>query len=361
MKVPEPRKLKSGTWFIQMRLSGVSVPVSAATKAECKQQAMLIKAEHRAGKRKIAKNQITLKEAIENYIDNKKNILSPSTIRGYNTIKNNRFQSVMNKPLRSIDNWQSIINESCQTLSAKTIKNDWGFICSVLRENDIVPPKVALPQVVPARKEFLDPDEIKKFVSAVKGTECEIPALLGLHSLRRSEIMGLTWGNIDLDNEIIHVRGSAVYDKDQKLVRKKTNKNTSSNRDIPIMIPELLTALKAVPKKSRKDAVVTCNPNTIWSRVNHVCKSNGLPEVGVHGLRHSFASLAFSADVGMTEREVMEIGGWSDYYTVHKIYEHLSIKNKLKAQNKMKAFYNKQNQNANESANESENRAVVST
>ena len=39
MKVPEPRKLKSGTWFIQMRLGGESVPVSAATRTECIRQA----------------------------------------------------------------------------------------------------------------------------------------------------------------------------------------------------------------------------------------------------------------------------------------------------------------------------------
>ena len=39
MKVPEPRKLKSGTWFLQMRLGGESVPVSAATRTECIRQA----------------------------------------------------------------------------------------------------------------------------------------------------------------------------------------------------------------------------------------------------------------------------------------------------------------------------------
>lgn len=350
MKVPEPIKLPSGTWFIRMRLGGVSVPVSAQTKAECKYQATLIKAEYKAGKRKLAKSELTLKQAIENYIKNKENILSPSTLRGYNTIKKNRFQSVIDTPIQRIDNWQSVINEASKTLSPKTIKNDWGFICSVLRENDIQPPKVKLPQLVPSEKEYLDSDEIKKFIKAVKEKECEIPALLGLHSLRRSEIMGLQWADIDLKNEIIHVRGSAVFNQEQKLVQKKTNKNVSSRRDIPIMIPELLSALKAVPKTNRKGNVVTCNPNTIWAQVNRICESNGLPKVGVHGLRHSFASLAFSSDVGMTEREVMEIGGWSDYYTVHKIYEHLSKKNRLKATNNMKAFF----QNANESANASQ-------
>jgi hypothetical protein len=51
MKVPEPRKLKSGTWFIQMRLGGESVPVSAATRTECIRQAEKIKADYRNGKK----------------------------------------------------------------------------------------------------------------------------------------------------------------------------------------------------------------------------------------------------------------------------------------------------------------------
>ena len=34
MKVPEPRKLKSGTWFLQMRLGGESVPELVSHGAE---------------------------------------------------------------------------------------------------------------------------------------------------------------------------------------------------------------------------------------------------------------------------------------------------------------------------------------
>ena len=53
MKVPEPRKLKSGTWFIQLRLGGESIPVSALTRSDCIKQAQLIKAQHRADAREV--------------------------------------------------------------------------------------------------------------------------------------------------------------------------------------------------------------------------------------------------------------------------------------------------------------------
>ena len=75
MKVPEPRQLKSGTWFIQLRLNGVSIPVSADTKPKCILQAQLIKAEYMTGKRTIepTKSDLTLSAAIDRYIKNRKN------------------------------------------------------------------------------------------------------------------------------------------------------------------------------------------------------------------------------------------------------------------------------------------------
>lgn len=80
-------------------------------------------------------------------------------------------------------------------------------------------------------------------------------------------------------------------DKNSRLVQKKENKNSTSTRNIPIMIDELYDALSAAPEKS--GFVATCHPNTIYRQVNKICEKNGLPNVAVHGLRHSFASLAY--------------------------------------------------------------------
>ena len=86
MKVPEPRKLSSGKWFIQLRLGGESIPVSDYSK-----QAQLIKAGYLAGKRQKAAEQEpevpTLQQAVDNYIAKRANTLSPSTIRGYRIIQ----------------------------------------------------------------------------------------------------------------------------------------------------------------------------------------------------------------------------------------------------------------------------------
>ena len=205
---------------------------------------------------------------------------------------------------------------------------------------------MVLPQIVQDEHPYLEPEQIRPFIEAIHGEPCEIAALLGLHSLRRSEIVALTWDNVDLKNGLIHVHGSAVYNEDNKLIRKATNKNTSSRRTIPIMIPALSEALNAVPAGERVGRVVTVTPNAILKQVNRACRKHGFPEVGVHGLRHSFASLAFSSDVGLSEREVMELGGWADPQTVHKIYEHLAAKNRLKAANKRAQFFKNADENA---------------
>lgn len=66
-------------------------------------------------------------------------------------------------------------------------------------------------------------------------------------------------------------------------------------------------------------------------------RANSLPEVGVQGLRHSFASLAYH--LKLSEQETMQLGGWSDYKTMRKIYTHLAKVDRLKAENKITSFF----------------------
>lgn len=357
MKVPKARKLSSGNWFIQLRLNGESIPVTARTEKECVKKAQLIKAEHQAGKRgepppkPEKQNGPTLGEAIDNYISQRDAVLSPSTIRGYKTIKRNRFQSVMEVCLDDLspDDWQRIVNQEAKlpNCSAKTLKNAWGFVSSVIANaTGKTAPKIKLPQVIPNERPFLEPEQIKPFIEAVHGTKVEIPALLALSSLRRSEIMALKWENIDFDNRMIKVRGAAVPDEHHHMTQKKENKNKSSTRNVPIMINELENALREARKPD--GYIVTCNANTIWNSINRICAKNKLPIVGIHGLRHSFVSLAYHMNI--PEKIVMDIGGWSDYQTMRKIYTHISKSDVTKYAEQFSKFFSGE-KNANENAN----------
>lgn len=222
------------------------------------------------------------------------------------------------------DDWQLAVNREAKLCSAKTLKNAWVLVSSVVSEQTGRRPKVMLPQIVKNERPFLEPEQIKPFIEAVKGTDVEIAALLALSSLRRSELLALTWKNVDLKKKLIHVSGSAVPNEDNVLVYRAENKNQSSNRIIPIMINELYDALKAAKSaaKSKDEYVVAIPPKTLWARINGVCEKNGLPKVGVHGLRHSFVSLCYH--LGVPEKIAMQIGGWSDFETMRKIYTHIA-------------------------------------
>lgn len=347
MNVPKARKLKSGTWFIQLRLGGESIPVTGKTERECVKQAEYVKSQYLVGKREKPpepepepepKKLPTLEEAIDDYISKRDGVLSPATVAGYKVIRRNRFKGLMKISLSDLsdDDLVRAFNEEAKIISDKTLKNSWGFIQTVLREEaHREPPTVKMPQIIPADKKYLRPDQIKTFIQGAKGTKAEIPALLALCGLRKSEILALKWENIDLENKIIHIRGAAVLDEHHKLVQKKENKNRTSTRNVPIMIDELYVALKAAQKK--EGLVVECAQNTLYSRINRICEKNSLPKVGVHGLRHSFASLAYH--LGVPERITMELGGWANNQTMHKIYIHIAQSDVTKYATEMTNFF----------------------
>lgn len=331
IKVPEPKHLESGNWFIKMMVDGEYQYVTEPTKELCIEKARAIK----SGLLKVDKrDRETLGVLIDKYIASNSNVLSPSTIRGYDVIRRNRFRSYMDVPIYKID-WQKMINEEAPLCSAKTLKNAWALVAAALSAHHANVPKINMPQVIKSERPYFTPDEITKFVKAVHGHPIELAALLGLHGLRRSEMCALTWDDIDFEKKKIRVNGAAVPDKNNKIIIKKENKTSASRRDVPIMIPELLDALNAVDDKT--GLIITCTPNNIYIRINSICEKAGLPKVGVHGLRHSFASLGFH--LGVEKEFIQKWGGWSDPKTVSEIYTHLYNADIAKNREKIEKFY----------------------
>ena len=319
MKVPKAKQLPSGAWNCRIRVEGRDLSITKPTEKEAVAEALAIK----AGIKEAGKNpkKQTVSQAIDNYIESRQNVLSPSTVRGYRAIQGTRFSTMMHKSIGAITQpqWQRAVDQESRLCSAKTLTNAWRFLSSVIYEATGQRPAVRLPQLIQAERQWLTPAQIPVFVEAIKGRSIEIPALLALSSLRRSELLNLRWQDVDLEKGVLRVNGAAVYDEHGKLVRKRETKNKTSRRTVPI-IPPLAAALQAV--ENRGEYVVTMAAPGIYSHINRVCASHGLPKVGVHGLRHSFASLAYH--LGLPEKVAMEIGGWANDQTMHKIYTHLA-------------------------------------
>ena len=334
MKLPEPRKLPSGSWNVRVQIDGQTHSITKPTAKACVKEAMALKSGAKEARRR---SNTTVALAIDEYIRDRENILSPSTIRGYRAIARTRFQASMRWDVNTAtpDQWQRAVNQEARLCSAKTLKNAWGFLSAVILESTGRKITVRLPQIIPNELPFLTAEQIPTFLTAIHGKGCEIAALLALSSLRRSEILALKWTDIDLDGNCIYVHGAAVQGTDNALIQRKENKNTSSRRTIPFIIPQLRDAVASADKTN--PLVYPGNPNQIWQSVNRICKREGLPEVGVHGLRRSFASLAYH--LGMSEEVTMRTGGWSDIATMRKVYTKVSQKDILDQAQIFQSFF----------------------
>ena len=336
MKEPKPKQLPSGNWRVRLRLAGEDLSITMPTKEACKDEALRIKSEYKLGKRiavSKAAGETTLKEAQEAYIKANRAVLSPSTVKGYETYKNSRFIGYQGTKLKDID-FQKMINEELGNVSEKTVKNAWGLVHASLDHVVFPIPAVKLAKVPVNEIAFLQPEEIQPFCDAVRGRPYEIAALLMLHGLRLSEARGLQWENVNIGKQLITVRGALVNGPDGYTL-KKTNKNETSTRKVPIMIPQLLDALKAA--ESDSGPVVGISSSVLLRDVKRACGRAGVTVVSNHGLRHSFASLGYH--LGIPERQLMAWGGWADYTTMHKIYIRLAASDESAAAEKVREFF----------------------
>lgn len=337
MKVPKATQLPSGAWRVRVFVNGETVSITRPTEKEAIAEAMAIKA-GLIEKAKRAPKDMTLREAIDEYIAMREPVLSVSTIRGYSYIRDFRFPAVMDRTINKTTDtmYQRAVNDAAKVLAPKTVKNSWMFVATVLKTIAGREVSCVLPQVIQDERPWLEPEDVSIFTKAIAGHPHEIPMLLALHGLRASEILDITWQDIDLRKKEIKVHGSAVRDKNNELIHKPTNKNSSSRRTVPILIDQLADSVESADHST--EYVSTIKATGLYNSINTVCRQNGLPEVGIHGLRHSFASICYHLNI--PEQLTMALGGWSNPATMRKIYTHLASKDKLKHADTLRNFFN---------------------
>lgn len=323
VRLPGIKQLPSGAWNTKIQIDGRRISITKDTYQECAAEYLALKNGVVKAKKTAGAKCVTLGEAVDGYIEKKREYLSPSTIAGYEKFRRNFMQDCMERNIytTTAEQWQAAIKaERKAGKSPKYIKNGWMFFAACIDAAGSERPEVLLYPNEHNERAFLEPEEIDKFVAEIKGKPVEIPALLCLSSLRRSEMLALNWENVDLKNKVLYVRGAAVVGPDG-LVLKPQNKTDKSRRAVPI-IPPLLAALEAAEDKT--GPVVAMGGDTAYKQVVAACRAAGVTPVNLHGLRHSFASLAYHLQI--PEMIAAKIGGWNDLGTMHRIYTHLAEK-----------------------------------
>ena len=355
ISVPKPRQLSSGKWFIQLRINGESVSVTADDEAMCRAEARAIKAGLLEQKKKKAG--ITLEEAIDKYIDSRRGTTSPATIQTYQKKKRLYFQSLMKTDIASItlSNLEAEVRKMIVTpgskgkpLSPKTIKDAYSFIVSVLKFNKISLPfdDVVLPQIQASPFNVLTQEEISKLINALPGNPCELQILLALWlGLRRSEIVALEKSDFDFEHKTVTISRALVKDENNEVVEKGTKTSLSAR---VIHCPDYILDLV---KKLPEGKLYTYEINYILKCLHRVCEENKLPAVRLHDLRHINASIGLM--LGIPDKYVMERNGWAQKDTMVYRYEHTYSAEKQQADKTYNDFFAKclNAQNANKNAN----------
>lgn len=313
-------KLPSGSYRIRKMYKGQTYTVVFDHKPTQKEamQAMaseLGKLQHRK------EDGLTFKIAGEKYIDSKRNVLSPSTIRDYVTILRQIPDAFLSKSVHDITalDVQAEINRLAQKCSPKTVRNHHGFISAVL---GIFSPNLklstTLPQKVKNEPYIPSDDDVKRILEYAKDTEYEIPVILACYGLRRSEICALTLE--DIDRDIVSINKAKVLGASKEWVV-KTTKTTASTREV--IIP-----LEIADKIRDQGYIFKGHPGKITDFLHRAQIKLGIPQFSLHKLRHYFASKMSAMNV--PEADIMRMGGWETDYVMKGVYRHaMEDKNKM--------------------------------
>jgi len=241
------------------------------------------------------------------------------------------------------------IERGQEKLSDVCIKQHHTMIRTILasaKRERVVPFNVAAEFIDPPKLEkkeakYLTDEEARRFLAALQDEQdirVKSALILDLFiGARRGELCGLSWGDIDFVNGIIRIRRASQYQLGKGIVEVKT-KNEHSNRDVKVsqFIVEILKEYRKWWMEHRlswgaewkggqerlfiQDDGRPISPDTINFWLRRFIKSNGLPHLTPHGLRHTFVTLQIAS--GVDVRTLQARTGHSQASTLLNTYAH---------------------------------------
>lgn len=230
-------------------------------------------------------------------------------------------------------------------LSSNTVKKHHTLLKTALKlavKQDVIHKNpvdlVEPPKYVKSEISVYGVEEIKKLFDVVQNdiilnTAVSLAALLGL---RREEICGLKWSNVNFDTREIHIVGARTIAGSD--VVEKSTKNAASSRTLYMddFLCEKLLEIKRQQEENKKflgdryhesdyvevdETGKLVNPGYLSSRFRKCIITYNLPHITLHGLRHSVASIANKE--GVTLFNISKMLGHSSPDVTGKVYTHL--------------------------------------
>lgn len=314
------KKLKSGSYRIQAYdyTDAEGKRHYRSFTAATKREVQLMVAEWKASHRKRKPEEITVYAAVERYIAAKRNVLSPSTVRSYESYKRNYFMGdfgALKLPALSNRAVQVWISDIAENLSPKTVRNAYGLLAAAL---EMFAPEFTLKITLPAKikPELYCPsdDDVKKLLEHIKGTDLEIAVMLAAFGpFRRGEICALTDEDI-VGNRVI-VRKSMVRTPEGEWVIKPCPKTYGSYREIE-MPDFVINRIRNI-----KGPIVKITPTRITNKFIRVMSSLDIPRFRFHDLRHYSASIMHS--IGVPDQYILQRGGWISDNVMKSVYRNV--------------------------------------
>jgi integrase len=170
----------------------------------------------------------------------------------------------------------------------------------------------------PTSKEIhpLSADEARNLLDAARGDRLEAFYVLAVHTgMRRGELLGLKWDDVDLENATLRVRRTLTRTENGRRLALGPPKNKKSRRTVRLTERAVATLRSHLERQLAEiealgdlygdqglvfttEAGTPINPSNLRQRsLAPLLKRAGLPRITFHDLRHTCASLLFQKNV----------------------------------------------------------------